>query len=108
MPGSLQGLKEMLHVLDTFIEFATVHFEVTKESLLDLFYSFQLLVLFLKWVYLIFYLNYCCRIYDVDTFAVNDAIIIKEFQGLRCTYNDFSNRTLALSTQNIEPLAQVP
>ncbi len=76
MPGSLQDLKEMLHIFDTFIEFATVNFEVTKESLLDLFYSFQLLILLLEWVYLIFYLNYRCRIYDVDTFTVNDAMII--------------------------------
>ena len=85
MPGSLQDLKEMLHVFDTFIEFATVHLEVTEESLLELFYSFQLLILLLKWVYLIFYLNNCCRIYDVDTFTVNNAMIIKELQGLGCT-----------------------
>jgi hypothetical protein len=48
MSGSLQDLKEMLYIFDTFIELATVHFEVTEESLLKLLYSFQLLILLLK------------------------------------------------------------
>ena len=84
MPGSLHDLKEMLHVLYSFLEFDTVYFEVTKECLLDLLYSFQLLVFSLELAYLIFNLNDGCRIYYIDTFAVNDAMIIEELQGLWC------------------------
>ena len=84
MPGSLHDLKEMLHVLYSFLEFDTVYLEVTKECLFDLFYSFQLLVFSLKLAYLIFNLNYGCRIYDIDTITVNDAMIIEELQGLWC------------------------
>jgi hypothetical protein len=84
MPGSLHDLKEMLHVLYSFLEFDTVYFEVTKVRLLDLFYSFQLLVFSLKLAYLIFNLNYGSRIYEIDTFTVNNAMIIEELQGLWC------------------------
>ena len=84
MPGSLHDLKEMLHVLYSFLEFDTVYFEVTKVRLLDLFYSFQLLVFSLKLAYLIINLNDGCRIYDIDTIAVNNAMIIEELQGLWC------------------------
>ena len=84
MPGSLHDLKEMLHVLYSFLEFDTVYLEVTKECLLDLLYSFQLLVFSLKLAYLIFNLNYGSRIYEIDTFTVNDAMIIEELQGLWC------------------------
>ena len=84
MPGSLHDLKEMLHVLYSFLEFDTVYLEVTKECLLDLLYSFQLLVFSLELAYLIFNLNYGSRIYEIDTFTVNDAMIIEELQGLWC------------------------
>ena len=84
MPGSLHDLKEMLHVLYSFLEFYTVYFEVTKECLFDLLYSFKLLVFSLKLAYLIFYLNDGSRIYYIDTIAVNDAMIIEELEGLWC------------------------